>query len=117
MENDQKLYVIESVPLEEAAVVWGKEVLKIREDLVLLEQSYYDQEGGWSRSWNHWKSAKWAAGSSCIRQRMSKIDTPDEWTEMRVDAMHYDVKLDDSLFTFANLRNPAQLNSRQIDEY
>ena len=41
-----------------------------------------------------------------IRQRMAKVDTDDEWTEMTVESMEYDVELKDSLFTLSNLRNP-----------
>jgi hypothetical protein len=37
---------------------------------------------------------------------MSKADSPEEWTEMHVNTMAYDVKLDSNLFTLANLRNP-----------
>jgi len=39
------VYVIESIPHEEAAVVWGKEILRVRDDDVLVSQEYYDQEG------------------------------------------------------------------------
>ena len=38
-------YVIEAVPHDYAAVVWGKEVLIIRDDYILLEEEYWDQEG------------------------------------------------------------------------
>ena len=44
--DGKRVWVIESVPHEDAAVVWGKEVLKIREDDVLLAQEFYDQDGG-----------------------------------------------------------------------
>ena len=40
------------------------------------------------------------------RQRMSKMDKPDEWTEISVNAVEYEVELKDSLFTLSNLRNP-----------
>ena len=38
------VYVVDAVPREDAAVVWGKERLRIREDLVLLELTYFDQD-------------------------------------------------------------------------
>ena len=41
-----------------------------------------------------------------IRQRMNKVDEPDEWTEIVIDSMEYDLELRDSLFTLSNLRNP-----------
>lgn len=106
VENGQKIYVIESIPLEEAAVVWGKEVLSIRDDLILLEQSYYDQEGKLVKKLESLDIGEMGGRVVALRQRMTKVDTPDEWTEMRVDAIQYDAKLDDSLFTLANLRNP-----------
>ncbi|MCP4238684.1 MAG: outer membrane lipoprotein-sorting protein, partial [Aestuariibacter sp.] len=40
--------------------------------------------------------------------RMSKVDTPDEWTEMLVDEIEFDIALSESLFTLSNLRNPRQ---------
>ena len=39
------VYTIESIPHEEAAVVWGKEILKVRDDHVLLSQDFIDQDG------------------------------------------------------------------------
>ena len=39
------VYDIESIPHEEAAVVWGREVLKIRDDHVVLEHAFFDQDG------------------------------------------------------------------------
>ena len=108
VENGQKIYVIESVPLEEAAVVWGKEALSIREDLILLEQSYYDQEGKLVKKLESLEIGEMGGRVVALRQRMTKVDTPEEWTEMRVDAIQYDAKLDDSLFTLANLRNPRK---------
>ena len=39
------VHVIEAVPHEDAAVVWSKEILRIRDDDVLLSEAFYDQEG------------------------------------------------------------------------
>ena len=40
------------------------------------------------------------------RQRMVKTDEPDEWTEIAVLEVEYELELKDSLFTLSNLRNP-----------
>jgi hypothetical protein len=40
--------------------------------------------------------------------RMGKLDEPEEWTEMSVQDIKFDVAHDDSLFTLSNLRNPRQ---------
>ena len=108
MENGIKVHVIESIPLEEAAVVWGKEVLRIRDDLIMLAQSYYDQEGRLVKMLETLDTGEMGGRLVATRQRMTKVDTPDEWTELLVDAIAYDVQLDDRLFTLANLRNPRR---------
>ncbi|MEJ2140327.1 MAG: outer membrane lipoprotein-sorting protein [Gammaproteobacteria bacterium] len=100
------VYVIQSVPLEEAAVVWGREVLTIREDLILLEQSYYDQDNQLVKRLKALDIGEMGGRVIVTRQRMTKIDAPQEWTEMQVNSMNYDVEVDGSLFTLANLRNP-----------
>jgi outer membrane lipoprotein-sorting protein len=100
------IYTIESVPLEEAAVVWGKEVLQIRDDFVLLEQSYYDQDFELVKKLEALEIGEMGGRAIALRQRMAKVDVVDEWTEMRVDEMDYDLTLDSKLFTQANLRNP-----------
>ena len=41
-----------------------------------------------------------------VRQRMSKAEAEDEWTEFRIDSVDFDVDIDDDVFTRSNLRNP-----------
>jgi outer membrane lipoprotein-sorting protein len=101
-----EVFVIESVPHEDAAVVWGKEVLRIRDDHVLLAEEFYDQDGELVKSLEALEVGEVGGRMIATRQRMAKVDTEDEWTEMSVESMEYDVDLKDSLFTLSNLRNP-----------
>ncbi len=101
-----RVFVIESVPKEDAAVVWGKEILKIREDKILLEQDFYDQDGVLVKSMRALEIRPMGGRMTVTRQRMQKADTPDEWTEMQMLDVQYDLVLRDSLFTLSNLRNP-----------
>ncbi len=100
------VYQIESIPHEDAAVVWGKEVLKIRDDHVLVDHSFYDQDGDLVKVLVSLEIGDMGGRVVAIRQRMNKVDEPDEWTEIVVDSMEYDLELRDSLFTLSNLRNP-----------
>jgi outer membrane lipoprotein-sorting protein len=104
--DGKQVYLIESIPLEEAAVVWGREVLRIREDLILLEQSYFDQDGELVKKLEALEIGQMGGRVIVTRQRMTKIDEPQEWTEMQVKSMNYDVAVEDNMFTLANLRNP-----------
>ncbi|MDA0679164.1 MAG: outer membrane lipoprotein-sorting protein [Proteobacteria bacterium] len=100
------VYEIESVPHEDAAVVWGKEVFRIREDNVMVEQRFYDQDGELIKTLRTLEVSEMGGRTVAAQQRMEKTDTPDEWTEIRLDSISFDVELGDSVFTLSNLRNP-----------
>ncbi|MFQ6005009.1 MAG: outer membrane lipoprotein-sorting protein [Woeseia sp.] len=102
------IYQIESIPHEDAAVVWGKEVLRIRADHVVVEHSFYDQDGELVKSLESLDIGDMGGRTVAIRQRMQKFDAPDEWTEIKVDSVQYDLELRDSIFTLSNLRNPRE---------
>lgn len=100
------VYEIEAIPHEDAAIVWGREVLRIREDHVLMEQRFYDQDGELVKTLATLDVGEMGGRMVALRQRMSKSDTPEEWTEIQVDSAEYELELRDSLFTQSNLRNP-----------
>jgi len=99
-------YEIESIPHEDAAVVWGKEVMSIRDDHVLATHKFFDQDGELVKTLTSLEIGEMGGRVIALRQRMSKVETPDEWTEIQVVSVDYEVDLKDSLFTLSNLRNP-----------
>jgi len=100
------VYEIESIPHEEAAVVWGREVLKIRDDHVVLEHAFFDQDGELVKKLVSMEIEEMGGRTIAKRQRMVKTEDPDEWTEISVNDVEYEIELKDSLFTLSNLRNP-----------
>lgn len=100
------VYEIQSIPHEDAAVVWGKEVLAIRADNVLVEQRYYDQDGELVKTLRTLEIAVMGGRTIATVQRMEKVDEPDEWTEIKINSAEFDVELGDNIFTLSNLRNP-----------
>ena len=102
------VYEIQSVPHEDAAVVWGKEVLRIRDDHVVITHSFFDQDGELVKSLESLEIGEMGGRVIALRQRMGKVEKPDEWTEIAVVSVNYDVELTDNLFTLANLRNPRE---------
>ena len=99
-------YEIQSIPNEDAAVVWGREVMRIREDHVVLQHSFFDQDGELVKTLGTLEVVEMGGRVIAKRQRMIKADEPDEWTEIQVNDVEYEVDLNDSLFTLSNLRNP-----------
>jgi outer membrane lipoprotein-sorting protein len=100
------VYDIESIPHEDAAVVWGREVLKIRDDHVVLEHAFFDQDGELVKKLVSLEVGEMGGRTIAKRQRMVKTEEPDEWTEISVNDVEYEIDLKDSLFTLSNLRNP-----------
>ncbi len=101
-----RVFTIRSVPHEDAAVVWGSEVLRIRDDHVVLEHAFYDQDGELVKTLKSLEIAEMGGRTIAARQRMMKTDEPDEWTEIAVLEVEYELDLKDSLFTLSSLRNP-----------
>jgi hypothetical protein len=104
--DDMPVYTIRSIPHEDAAVVWGSEVLTIRDDHVVLEHAFYDQDGELVKALKSLEIAEMGGRTIAKRQRMTKTEDPDEWTEIAVNAVEYELDLKDSVFTLSNLRNP-----------
>lgn len=102
------IYVIESIPHEEAAVVWGKEVVTVRDDFILLEQQFWDQDGVLVKTMKTREIKNLGGRTVASIIRMGKIEKPDEWTEMSVQNIDFQPTLDDNVFTLSNLRNPRR---------
>lgn len=100
------VWTIESVPHEEAAVVWGKEVLQVRDDYVLLEQEFWDQDGVLVKTLESLDIGEMGGRTIALRQRMAKVDADDEWTEFIIDSIEFDLEISNNVFTRSNLQNP-----------
>jgi outer membrane lipoprotein-sorting protein len=105
-EDGVTVFEIRSVPHEEAAVVWGREELRIRADHVVLEHRFYDQDGELVKALETLEIEEMGGRTIASRQRMAKADAPGEWTEIAVNSVEYEIDIRDSLFTLSNLRNP-----------
>jgi len=102
------VFTIDAIPHEDAAIVWGKETLVIRDDFVLLEEQYWDQDGQLVKVMKTREVAEMGGRPVARVLRMGKVDNPDEWTEMTVSTIEFDIELPANLFTLSNLRNPRQ---------
>jgi hypothetical protein len=106
--DGHEVYVIESIPHEDAAVVWGKEVLRIRDDDVLLQEDFYDQDGQLVKSMRAREIGTVGGRVLATRLRMEKEEAEGEWTELVTESMRFDLDLPDRIFTLSNLRNPRE---------
>ena len=87
-------------------MVWGKEILRIRDDDVLLSQEFWDQDGVLVKVLESLEIGEMGGRTIAIRQRMAKVDVEDEWTEFVMQDVEFDIEVSDNVFTRSNLQNP-----------
>jgi len=107
-DNGHKVFVIESIPLEESAIVWGKEISHIRDDFVELAHQYFDQEMQLVKTLNSLDIKEMGGRMLAVQQRMNSVEKEDDWTEISIEAIDFDRKIPDYIFTLSNLRNPRK---------
>jgi len=100
------VYVIEAKPKEAAPVVWGREVITVRDDYVLLAHAFFDQTGVLIKQLVTDEIAPLGGKLIVTRERMERLDRPGEWTEIVVREARFGIRLPDGFFTLSNLRNP-----------
>jgi len=101
-----KVYVIESIPHEEAAIVWGKEISQIRDDYVELQHDFLDQDLNTVKTLKTLDIQPKGGRMFAVKQRMNMLEKEHEWTEISVQVLDFDREIPDYLFTLSNLRNP-----------
>ena len=106
MHEGVPLALIEAVPHEGAPVVWGKEILHIRADHIIIMHEYYDQDMKLVKRLDA-RDIQEIGGKLFARLiRMSSLEESNKWTEVEHLEVEFDKKLPASLFTRSNLQNP-----------
>ncbi len=103
MKDGHQIYTIESIPKDGAPVVWGKEVLKIREDLLILQHEFFDQSGKLIKVLNVTEIAVMGGKAFPKIMRISKIEEADTWTEIIHDTVKFKEEKSDSFFSVSSL--------------
>jgi hypothetical protein len=104
--DGHQVYTVDCLPKPAAPVVWGKIELRIRDDHVLLSETWFDQEMKPVRQLETLQVAPLDARAYPVKMRMKVLDKPDHWTEITTESGQFDLTLPGYLFTLSNLRNP-----------
>lgn len=102
------VYVIKSMPKSQAPVIWGMQKLKIREDLIMLREAFYDED---------MKLVKYIVTSN-IRMmgdrlfpsvwKMFDNEKKDHYTLLNHKNVTFKDSLPDEMFTIFRLKNPVR---------
>ena len=77
----------------------------IREDFVLLELTYFDQDLEPLKQMRTLAISEWDGRAVASTLRMVDLEEPDHFTEVTYDDMSFDVELEDRLFTVFALQS------------
>lgn len=100
------VYTIESTPKPDAPVVWGKQQLRIRDDFVLLEEAYFDQDMQLVKRLESTTIGPLGGRPYPVVMRMTDLTNDGHWTELRYRRANFGLELPAYLFTLSNLSNP-----------
>ncbi|MEQ8690709.1 MAG: outer membrane lipoprotein-sorting protein [Pseudomonadales bacterium] len=104
-QGEHMVYTIDAIPHEDAPVVWGKEQMVIRDDYVLLRQTFYDQDMTPIKELESLAIGEMGGRMMATRMRMTDLEEPEHYTEVSYEAMDFDVQLEDRLFTVFALQS------------
>lgn len=104
--GDHMLWTIESTPKPGAPVVWGKVMLQVRDDYVLMGETFYDQDMKPARRISVDKIDALGGRPYPVIMTMHPLDQPGQWTRIETSLAQFNVSLPPYLFTLSNLQNP-----------
>ena len=104
-EDGHKIYTLEGIPHEDSPVVWGKEVWVLRDDYVLISQSFYDQSMELLKQLETTQISELGGRVMSTRMRMNKIEEPENYTEISYTEAEFDIELEDRTFTVFALQS------------
>ena len=105
-----KVYRIEALPKPDAPVIWGKQTLMIREDGVLLEEAFYDEDMEAVKIMTTDDIREIGGRPFPARWVMRAMDaeSKEDYTLLEYESLAFDLPLKDGLFTVNALRKPLR---------
>lgn len=102
------IYEIQSIPKPEAPVIWGMITIKIRDDLLPVEEIFYDEDLEPVKILT-FSGIEILGGKPYPKiMKMKKTGAEEEeYTRVRYKSLTFNINLKDSQFTQAALKNPG----------
>ena len=109
MIDSHQVFTIESTTREDAPVVWGKQVLRIRDDYILLSEQFFDED---MKLVKEMTAADLVIFSGRIFPKtwiMRRVDEADKFTRLEYHFLEFDIAIEDRVFTLASLKSKKRL--------
>jgi outer membrane lipoprotein-sorting protein len=107
-QEGKKVYLLKSMPKPQAPEIWGMQKLKIREDHIYLQQSFFDEDLKLVKTLS-FKAIKKMGGRLLPSEMvMEKAGETGRRTILKMKEISFLETLPESLFTISSLRNPRR---------
>ena len=103
-DGEHTIHTLELVPRDDAPVVWGKETMVLRDDYVVLTQTFFDQDLEPLKQMRTMEIGELGGRTIGLAMRMGEVEEPDRWTEVRYTSADFEAEIDDRRFTTFALR-------------
>jgi len=105
-QDGHTVWTIECDPKPGAPVVWGKVTVALRDDFVVVQEIFFDQDMKPARTMTTDRIGPLGGRSYPLTMTMHPADTPGAWTRTETSDAEFNTSLPDYLFTLSNLQNP-----------
>ena len=104
MHEGKAVYLIKSLPKPDAPVVWGMQMLKIREDLIWLSEVFFDEDLKPVKAMTMLEIQMLGGKLYPKIWRVNKTNQEDSYTQLTYKALSFKDRLPDNLFTLSSLQ-------------
>ena len=106
--SGQTIHLIKLTPKTGAPVVWGHEEMLLRDDNIVIEQRFYDQDGKLVKTL-HAAEIQPLGGRVLPRViTMVQAEKPEHYTRVEYETLEFRDSLPDRIFSESFLRNPRE---------
>lgn len=103
------IYTIESIAKDEAPVVWGKQILVVRDDHILLSEKFYDEDMVLIKEMTAENLVKFSDRLFPKVWTMRRVDEEDRYTRLEYHILDFDIDIEDRMFTLTSLKSRKNL--------
>jgi len=103
----KKIYSITSLPKPFAPVIWGMIKLVIREDHILLSETFFDEDLAPVKIMTSWDIQMMGNKLFPLKWKMQKSDAIDQYTQFVYEKITFEQALSNHIFTQTHLKNPG----------
>lgn len=109
MEGGHQVFTVESTAREDAPVVWGKQILRIRDDFILLSEMFFDEDMELVKEMTAEDLVTFSGRIFPKTWIMRRVDEVDRFTRLEYQHLEFDIEIEDRVFTLASLKSKKRL--------